>query len=237
METIDRPIPLHLSVQNAIKNYIIEKGLKAGETLLPETELATSLGVSRNSVREAVKALESMGILETRRGIGVFVRSFSFDPILEYLPFARTQDLKELTDLLEIRQILETGMMTKVVSTMTEARLTELNAILQRMRSKADRSEPFREEDREFHQTLLQATGNDMALKLLDMFWLLFSNTSQYAHLEDQYPQQTYKDHVAIVEAVAKRNADEARAALLTHYAGISRRLELAKRETGESSE
>ena len=236
METIERPIPLHLSVQNAIKNYISEKGLKAGDSLLPETELAKGLGVSRNSVREAVKALESLGILETRRGVGVFIRHFSFDPILDNLPFARMQDLKELSDLLEVRQILETGMLAKVIDTMTDARLEELNHILQRMQAKAERSEPFRDEDREFHKTLLQAAGNDVLLKLLDMFWLLFSKTSQYAHLEDQYPWQTYQDHVAIVAAVSRRSLDEARTALTSHYAGISQRLELARNVDPEGS-
>lgn len=234
MEIIDRPQPLHLSVQNAIKAYIVEKGLKAGDSLLPETELARSLGVSRNSVREAVKALESLGILETRRGVGIFIRSFSFDPILDNLQFARMQDLQELSDLLEIRQILETGMMAKVVATMTDERQRELDAILLRMRERADKAEPFREEDREFHKTLLQATGNGVALKLLDMFWLLFSRTAQYTHLEDQYPQQTYQDHAVIVEAVRRRDVEEARTALFSHYAGISRRLELAKGEAQE---
>jgi len=229
MEIIDRPLPLHLSVQNAIKSYIIEKGLTAGDSLLPETELAKSLGVGRNSVREAVKALESLGILETRRGIGIFVRSFSFDPILDNLQFAHMQDLKELSDLLEIRQLLETGMLAKVIANMTEACLAELTGILRRMQARAEKGEPFRDEDREFHKVLLDATGNDVLLKLLDMFWLLFSKTAQYTLLEDQYPQQTYQDHVAIVAAVGRRNLDEARVALTSHYAGISQRLELAK--------
>jgi len=119
---------------------------------------------------------------------------------------------------------------------MTDARLAELRAILRRMEVRAEKGEPFREEDREFHKTLLQATGNEVLLKLLDMFWLLFSKTSQYTHLEDQYPQQTYQDHVAIVTAISRRNLDEARAALTSHYAGISQRLELAKGETHEDS-
>ena len=235
MKAIDRPLPLHISVLNAIKEHISENNLQPGDPLLPENELAKNLGVSRNSVREAIKALESLGIVETRRGIGIFVNSFSFGPILDTLQFARMQDLKELSDLLEIRQILETGMLAKIVPTITEVKLNELNDILKRMRERAEKSEPFREEDREFHQALFQTAGNDVLLKLLDMFWLMFSKTSHYTHLEDQYPQQTYMDHVAIVEAVAKRNVDDASKALYSHYVGIHRRLEIAKDEIYEN--
>ncbi|SUW30856.1 GntR family transcriptional regulator [Brucella abortus] len=65
---------LHVSVQESLRAYIEDNGLQAGAPLPPEGELAARLGVSRNSVREAIKALESVGVLESRRGIGVFVK-------------------------------------------------------------------------------------------------------------------------------------------------------------------
>lgn len=232
MKTLERPLSLHQSVVNAIKTYISENDFQSGDPFLSETELAKRLGVSRNSVREAVKALESLGILETRRGIGVFIKDFSLDPILDNLPFALMKDLKELSDLLEIRQVLETGMIAKVIPTITEITLVELNDVLNRMRLRAEKDEPFREEDREFHKILFQNADNDTLLKLLDMFWLLFSRTSQYANLTDQYPLQTYQDHVAIVDAVVKEDGEAARLALEKHYAGVSGRIDLVKGAT-----
>lgn len=230
MKTLERPPTLHQSVVNAIKTYLSENDFQPGDPFLPETELAKRLGVSRNSVREAVKALESLGILESRRGVGVFVRDFSFDPIFDNLPYALVQDLKELAELLEIRRVLEIGMIGKVMPKMTGQDVEILESILDRMRLKAEKNRPFGEEDREFHQQLFHHAENGILLKLLDMFWVLFSKTEQYANLEDGYPMQTYQDHVAIVSAVTAGNSRQAQSALDKHYAGISGRLEQAKK-------
>ena len=70
---------LYRSVQDRIKRYIVEHDLEGGDALPPETQLTRDLGVSRSSVREAVKALESLGILVTRPGKGLYVRPFSLD--------------------------------------------------------------------------------------------------------------------------------------------------------------
>ena len=75
---LKRSPPLHVSVQESLRSYIAENRLEAGAALPPEGELAQQLGVSRNSVREGIKALESVGVLEVRRGSGVFVMAFSF---------------------------------------------------------------------------------------------------------------------------------------------------------------
>ena len=82
---------------------------RPGDALPAETELARQLGVGRNSVREAVKALESLGILEVRRGSGLFVRDFSLEPLLNSLPYAMMSDVDDLADVFEVRRILEVG--------------------------------------------------------------------------------------------------------------------------------
>ena len=221
LQSLDRPLSLHQSVVNAIKTYISENDFRAGDPFLPETALAKRLGVSRNSVREAVKALESLGILETRRGIGVFISNFSFDPIFDNLPFALVQDLKELSDLLEIRQVLESGMIARVIPAITENNLKELEGILDRMRIKAERGDPLREEDRDFHSTLFENANNDTLLKLLDMFWLLFSKTAQYANLVGPIPSANLSGSCGYCEGRDRRGCREsahcARYALCRH--------------------
>ena len=226
MDKIERQQSLHISVQEIIKAYIVENNLRAGDPLLPETKLAKQLGVSRNSIREAVKALESTGLLETRRGIGVFIRDFSFDPIINNLSYGLLQNLKELSDLLEIRRLLETGMIVKIIPTLTVQDFRELHNVLTSMKSRAEKSEPFRDEDREFHRQLFKNSHNDTLLKLLDLFWLVFTKTSSYANLEDENPMQTYRNHVTIVDSIAEGNIEKARAALDQHYSSILKRLE-----------
>lgn len=229
LEAIERPTSLRVRVQDAIVAYITERNLQPGDPIPPETTLARTLGVSRNSVREAVKSLESLGILETRRGIGVCVKSFSINAVLDNLHVARMDDLAELSDLLELREVLESGMIAKAIDRVTPAAVEELRAILVRMREKAEHGRPFAEEDRALHRTLLQDTDNRTLLTLLDLFWHLFSRTAGYANLTDEYPMQTYRDHVAIVDAVVDKDERGAREALVAHYAGVDARLRAAR--------
>src|SRR5258706_15386912 len=78
---------LYQAAQEAIKNYIIENDLQPGDPLPPEIELTRIFKVSRTSVREAVKSLESLGMIEARSGSGLFVKSFSFEALLDHFAY------------------------------------------------------------------------------------------------------------------------------------------------------
>ena len=78
---------LSKAVRDYVKQYILDHKLQGGDALPPETQLAHDLGVGRSSVREAVKALQSLGIVEVRHGDGLYVREYNMDPILETLSF------------------------------------------------------------------------------------------------------------------------------------------------------
>ena len=106
----------------AFGGYIEENRLKAGDPLPPEGDLAQQLGVGRNSVREAIKSLKSLGVLETRRGIGVFVKAFSFQPLLENLAYGLQISLRDVEELREIRRVLETGLIDKTVAMIGDER-------------------------------------------------------------------------------------------------------------------
>ncbi len=225
LKPLTRQRLLYQSVQDALRAFILDNKLRAGDALPPETDLARQLGVSRNSVREAVKAMESLGILETRRGSGLFVRAFSFDPLLENLSYGLLFDLRELAELFEIRRVLETGMIGAAMQMMLPAAVADLNAVVAAMGERAQRGESFPEEDRRFHQVLFEPLGNEMLLKLLDVFWLTFQEASRHVDLLNPYVIPTYQDHAAIAAAVAVGNVEEARAALDRHYAGLTDRL------------
>ena len=94
-------------VRQAIKSHIADASLKPGDPLPPETHMARELGVSRSAVREAVKSLEAAGLVEVRRGNGLFVGKFSFDTLLANLPYGLMQpDGTPLHELLEIRKVV-----------------------------------------------------------------------------------------------------------------------------------
>ena len=226
LQKLERPPSLHHSVQEAIKNYIVDNDLQPTSALPPETELARLLGVSRNSVREAVKALQTTGILESRRGSGLFVGTFSFDSLLDNLPYGLLKDIRELSDLLEIRQVLETGLIDAAVERMSPSQLEGLYGVLEKMKHHAERGRRFPDEDRAFHRLLFLTLDNALLLKLLDIFWLAFRKASQQVDIDDPDPLATYQNHVTIFENVKEGDVTGAREALAQHYESIRQRLQ-----------
>lgn len=224
---LKRPQLLYQAVQDEVKAYIIEHALVPGDALPPETELAEQLGVSRNSVREAVKSLETLGIVEARTGAGLFVRSFSFDPLLENLAYGLMFDLKDLADILELRFHIEHSMIDQAVAAVTEEQLQELYAILSRMRTALAQGEEYTEEDRLFHSTLWANVKNRSVGKLVDAFWMVFSQARRHASVpSNPDPMEIYQWHVDIVDALASHDAEAARVAMVRHYGNIQKHLE-----------
>lgn len=226
MQPLERRRPLYETVGEEIKRHIVQEGLRPGDALEPEGKIAERLGVSRVSVREAIKSLSSLGILESQQGSGVFVREFSFDALLDNLPYGLLRDLEKLSEILEIRCVLEKGLVGKAIARLTEERLAALRATLAEMEAKAGAGESISDTDRDFHRQLFADLGNATVLKLLDIFWLAFNKAAQQVAITTPNPRKTYRDHAAIVEAVAAGDAAGAQEALRNHYADILGRLE-----------
>ncbi len=234
MARLSRAPLLHVTVQESLKNYIEANALKAGDPLPPETFLAQQLGVGRNSMREAIKSLESLGIVETRRGIGVFVKEFSFKPLLDNLAYGLQDSLRDVEELREIRRVLETGLIDKTIEMVSPDDLAELRRVTAQMRKRAERNESFAREDQEFHQLLFRCQNNHMLSALIDIFWVAFNKASNFNNLDNPNPLDTWRDHHEIVEAVANKNVEQARRRLDDHYRGIqqviaSNRVDAAK--------
>ncbi len=231
---LERPKLLHLSVQESLKAFIVENALRPGAPLPSEAELAQQLGVSRSSVREAIRALESLGIIESRRGVGVFVREFSFAPLLDNLGFGLRGSIREVEEVLEIRRALEGALIERTVHDIGADDLAALEAILARMQQRARRGESFGAEDQAFHKALFRCCGNETLGRLLDVFWLAFYKASDDLTLDNADPVATWRDHQAIFEAIVARDPAAARRLLETHYDGITQLLSKSKQTQGE---
>lgn len=230
IKPLSRPPLLHVTVQESLRDYIEGNGLKAGDPLPPETILAQQLGVGRNSVREAIKSLESLGVLETRRGIGVFVKAFSFQPLLDNLSYGLIEGLRDVEELREIRRVLETGLIDKTIELIPDSDIVELRAVTERMRERAEQNMSFADEDQRFHELLFRCQNNRMLTGLLDVFWSAFYKASDFANLNNFDPLQTWRDHHEIVEAVVARDVEKARTRLDEHYHGIMQVIENNRR-------
>jgi DNA-binding FadR family transcriptional regulator len=228
LQAVKRKQLLHQTAQEEIKAYIVGNTLKPGDPLPPEAELAQQLNISRNSVREAVKALEAVGILEARAGAGLFVRAFSFDAILENLAYGIQFDLKQLSDILEVRHRIEYGMVDRVVAVVTDDQVQRLESVLDRMREVAEQGRYVADYDQQFHQLLYENVDNSVLSKILDVFWAIYSEAqASVAMPQPANPSDTYQRHVEIVAALKARDVAELQAAMAQHWHGIEGRVRM----------
>ncbi len=217
----------YIAVQEAIKNYIIKNKLKPGDRLPTEQELTRQLGVSRTSLREALKALQALGILDIKPGEGTIVRAFNFDAILKSLLYSLCFESTELLEILRVREALELYFIDWVVEKIDEEGLQKLQYILSRMEEKARRGQLFDEEDAAFHRALFAPVGNSLLLRLFDIFWEVLHRLREPIEVERD-PFGSFKRHQEVFRAVKERDSKRAKSALAEHFASIRERVEKA---------
>ncbi|MDX6597704.1 MAG: hypothetical protein QOE87_1591 [Gaiellales bacterium] len=218
--------PLAFQIQEAIKSYVLENQLRPGDALPSEGEFARQLNTGRNSVREAVKSLEVLGIIETRPGSGLFVKAFTFDAIIDNLPYGLLFDVKSVTDLIEVRAHLEYGMVHRVVQEVTPEQLETLDVLVERMRTAAEQGRYSLEDDRAFHEALYVNVDNPVLLRVLAVVWHVVQRARELAHLSDPYDLlETVRSHELIRDALAHRSVDGMHEAFDHHYGRMKLRL------------
>ncbi|MEV7198151.1 FadR/GntR family transcriptional regulator [Streptomyces sp. NPDC093510] len=218
-------------IQERIKKLIIDSRLPSGASLPTEPELMERLGVSRNSVREALKALQAMGIVEIRHGFGTYVGPMSVAPMIEGLAFRtvaghyRGED--SLLQLLELREAVETGLIARLVGRVPAADLAELDALVERMETEAASPEGavHAETDRAFHATLYRGLGNLLLGEVLEAFWDAFHKVRTDLVDVPLDPRVTCRQHREILEAVRSGDALRAEQAIREHFGNIRTRL------------
>ncbi len=216
-------------IQEAIKQYILDNRLQDGDKLPSENSLSKQLGVSRNSVREAVQSLASLGIIEVRRGSGLYVKGFTLKPLVDNLSYGVLFDLRELEDLLQVREVLESGMVDLALPHLTGERLALLDSIVAQMLVLAEQGEPLVEMDRLFHLEMFRPVGNSILLQLQDIFWSALRNALNHINIADNNPIRTAQLHGAVVGAARSGDPEMVRRALSRHYDDIKLRLRRMK--------
>lgn len=231
---------LSKAVRDYVKQYIVEHKLEAGDPLPPETHLAEDLGVGRSSVREAIKALQSLGIVEVRHGNGLFVREYNMDPILETLSFGLRSGPVRLAELLQIRLWVEAAAIREAVTKISELEIAELDNLMQEWQERAHSSEkPFPNDfcadlDEMFHRSLYSTLKNHTLNKLFEVFWIVFDELD-LPTTGDFDALMTYQDHKQILDAVRQRDPILAEELLISHFGYLKERINSALRQKQES--
>jgi len=205
--------------------YILDAGLKPGDALPSENQLAKSLGVSRTAVREAMRGLEATGIIETRHGVGRRVKTFEFGHIADHLAYSLTVDIGSILDLLDVRRALELAFLPAVIDVVTPEQLATLDAQAAEMRRLAAADQPFGTVDMDFHRELFRGVENRVLQELLTTFWRLFLGVEQKGGLPPGDQMRTAELHAAIVDAVRARDVTLARGVMDEHFRDVERRL------------
>ncbi|MCB0044736.1 MAG: FadR family transcriptional regulator [Caldilineaceae bacterium] len=211
-------------VRSFIKEYILTNRLPPGTQLPPEGYWMEELSVGRSSVREAVKALQSLGIVEIHRGNGLYVRQVNFDPILELLSYAMRFDPQMFANVFQIRIWLESAVIKTVVAQLSEEEIQELEALLQEWERRLAANESHVDLDETFHAILYRSLGNPTLNGLLQVFWLAFRT------FDDDAIRQTnltlaLRQHQEIMAAVRARDAERSHRLLMEHFNEIQERI------------
>lgn len=205
-----------------IKGMITSGELRPGDRLPPEKELGERLGLSRSSLREAVKALEVIRVLDVRRGDGTYVTSLEPRLLLEALSFV--VDLhtdRSVLEIFAVRRILEPAATGLAVSRLTERQLDDLADLI----DVTDADGPIEDlvrHDLAFHQLIVEAAGNEYLSRLVETMQSgtlrarVWRGITQHGAAD-----RTIAEHRGILTALRLRDAELAQALALTHIAGI----------------
>jgi GntR family transcriptional regulator, transcriptional repressor for pyruvate dehydrogenase complex len=213
-----------------IKGMIVGGQLKPGDRLPRESDLAEELGLSRNSLREAVRALSLINILDVRQGDGTYVTSLDPDLLLDALTFVVDFHRDDsVLEFLRVRRILEPAAASMAAPLIS---IEELEALQEVVDSSSPDSSPedLLALDIEFHRLVGVASGNSVLASLIEglsgptnraRIWR--GRTQTGAH------ERTVQEHQAILDALASREPDLAHAAMVAHVAGVESWLRLAR--------
>ncbi|MEU3187765.1 FadR/GntR family transcriptional regulator [Streptomyces sp. NPDC006923] len=205
-----------------IKEMIVSGALRPGDRLPKESELAAELGLSRNSLREAVRALSLIRILDVRQGDGTYVTSLDPQLLLEAMSFVVDFHRDDtVLEFLAVRRILEPAATAMASSRLTEAQLEALAGQLDALGSDPS-VEQLVASDLEFHRGIVQASGNSVLCSLLDGLSGPTTRARVWRGLtQEDAVSRTLHEHRAILAALRDRDAEAARSWATVHIASV----------------
>ena len=219
-ETV-RKVRRYEQVAEQIRKLISDGKLKTGDLLPPERELAARLGVGRSSIRDAVRTLEVMGILEPRQGHGTMVRELSTDALVVPLASVLTRKREMVQELLDVRRMIEPGLAARAARNATREETAHMAEILARHEAKLRRGEQAVDEDDEFHYAIALAARNSVVLRVLDVLMDLLRESRSRSLQVPGRPRRSFDGHRRILRAIERRDADAAEAAVKKHLKEI----------------
>lgn len=220
---------VYMKIVEQVRDLLKEGRLKPGDKLPPEQILAEEFGTSRPSVREALSALEILGITESRGGKGNFIKDHLETPLYEQ-KFRELEEEESPFELLEARKVLETEMVGLTAKKATEEEIAVIQDSLDKMKSAMTNIPEIMEFDREFHINIARAAHNSLLFSMMtyltdllkEKLWI---NLKEKSWSIPGRPQKYFKEHDEILMAIKNRDSKGARSRMYDHLAGVERDL------------
>ncbi|KLU63236.1 HTH-type transcriptional regulator LutR [Peptococcaceae bacterium CEB3] len=216
---------IYEEIAEQLRKLVAGGKLKPGDRLPSERELAERLQVSRASVREALSALEMMGLVEVRSGEGTYVRHVNMDSVVAPLAWVLALEKDTVEQLMEVRKILETQAVRLAAERAEEPEIREMSEALEIMRQDLETGELGEVADHRFHFAITQATHNQILVRIMNSISDTMHETLKISRRKmfSSKPmlEKLYHEHAGIWEAVRERDPAKASQRMLDHLIGV----------------
>ena len=227
-----RSTRIYEEIVRQIRVLISDGHLKSGDRLPPERDLAERFRVSRTSVREAMRALESRGLIAIRPGEGAFVQEVSVETLIEPLALVILAQRQTIVDLYEARRLLEPPIARLAALRASPEEVAEMTRILDQQANEVAAGRTGLAEDAAFHAALVHSTHNRAITRIVTTLMdLLAQSREEFLSIPGR-PVRSHGDHRHILAAVQARDPRRAEQAMLAHIVGVERLV--MGREAGE---
>ena len=204
------------TAEGLYSRIVVEKGLRPGEKLPNEVELAGELGVSRATLREAIRTLTAQGVLEVRRGKGTFVSAAVEE--MDDFGFSSLERVRgQLRDLFELRSIFEPRAAELACRRATEEELADILARGEEVERCIRAGEDRTQADRAFHAAIVRGAHNEFLVRLLPLIDQAVSAALTAGEHQEQLAEDTCRDHALLMEFFRKRDGEGAGYAMAIH--------------------
>jgi GntR family transcriptional repressor for pyruvate dehydrogenase complex len=209
-------------VADRLTEEISSRTLSEGDLLPPERELVASFGVGRSSVREALRMLESRGLIESR-GNGTFAVAPLRNPLNHGLHLLLASDEADTAELFEVRRILEGETAALAATRRTQSDLRRMASAVAAMEEGLADEATFIDADLRFHLTLAEATRNRVVTHLMHAIRELLHRSLSSAYHIPGSPERAIELHRLILEAIQEKHPEEARQRMQEHVSRVER--------------
>jgi GntR family transcriptional repressor for pyruvate dehydrogenase complex len=208
-------------VAERLTSLISSGNLAPGDKLPSENELSKALQVSRPVVREALRGLAMMGIVETRQGGGAYITDLKPNRLMAPLAFVLSLQDYSLESLFRARAVIDTGLAAEAARNADAAEIASLRELVDAGYKLTGDPVGFRVMDSEFHELVGSAARNDFLDRVSRSLYSLAIDQRRKASMQPGVVERSAKDHEAIVEAIARHDPEAAAAAMAQHVENI----------------